>query len=88
MQRSTQASTSGLSRCLTTTCTSSSCVYVLGGADTQVLSIFFPLRGISYTSASEREELLQSSRVVLKIESSGFEVWSSWDLVVRCMSLP
>ncbi|BEJ12169.1 hypothetical protein CspHIS471_0206290 [Cutaneotrichosporon sp. HIS471] len=46
-----------------------------------VLSIFFPLRGISYTSASERIELLQSARVVLKIEQT-FEVWSSWDLVM------
>jgi len=47
-----------------------------------VLSIFFPLRGVAYTSIAEREALLESSRVVLKIEASGFEVWSSWDLVV------
>lgn len=47
-----------------------------------VLSIFFPLLGVASTSAAEREELLESSRVVLKIEASGFEVWSSWDLVM------
>ncbi len=50
-----------------------------------MLSIFFPLRGISYTSASERIELLQSARVVLKIEQN-FDVWSSWDLVVSSLS--
>lgn len=47
-----------------------------------VLSIFFPLKGVSYSNNSERDELLDSSRVVLRIESSGFEVWSSWDLVI------
>lgn len=47
-----------------------------------VFSIFFPLLGVAATGASEREPLLESSRVVLKIEASGFEVWSSWDLVI------
>lgn len=47
-----------------------------------VLSIFLPLQGVSYSTPSERAELLDSSRAVLKIESSGFEVWSSWDLVI------
>lgn len=47
-----------------------------------VFSIFFPLLGVAATGDSEREPLLESSRVVLKIEASGFEVWSSWDLVI------
>ncbi|KAL1408852.1 hypothetical protein Q8F55_005666 [Vanrija albida] len=47
-----------------------------------VLSVFFPLRGLNSTAASDREELLDSARVVLKIEATGFEVWSSWDLTI------
>ncbi|ORY25542.1 hypothetical protein BCR39DRAFT_590107 [Naematelia encephala] len=43
-----------------------------------VLSLFMP-RGAG-TLASP--ELFESSRLVLKIETAGFNVWSSWDLVM------
>ncbi|KAK8869445.1 hypothetical protein IAR55_000009 [Kwoniella newhampshirensis] len=47
-----------------------------------VLSIFLPLRGVNSVSSNERKALLESSRLVLQIEGAGFEVWSSWDLVM------
>lgn len=47
-----------------------------------VLSIFLPLFDGLYPNAANADQLVKSARFLLEMEIAGFEIWSSWDMIV------